>query len=193
MLTSFSCRLGSVARYESVLASSRAEMMSMILTVPGFAGTGLEQFFLAAADGPVAKLPLDDLQPLLNLLLVGAGTVTAQQELADVRRHRVLAGELPHQVLADDVPFKRLGGDLGPVDQVAWLSVVSGQWSVVSLLRGPLFVGAGALAVSSLRFIASLPVSAPAHVQILACCSAASRQSRRSIREVNHGSSSRCS
>jgi hypothetical protein len=34
MLTSFSCRLGRVARYESVLASSRAEMMSMILTVP---------------------------------------------------------------------------------------------------------------------------------------------------------------
>ena len=34
MRTSLSCRLGSVARKESVLASSRAEMMSMILTEP---------------------------------------------------------------------------------------------------------------------------------------------------------------
>jgi hypothetical protein len=46
------------------------------------------------------------------LSLSDAGTATAQQELADVRRHRVLARELAHQILADDVAIKRVGGDL---------------------------------------------------------------------------------
>ena len=50
------------------------------------AGAGLEQFLLAAADRPVAELPLDDLQALLDLVLVHAGAVAAQEELADVGR-----------------------------------------------------------------------------------------------------------
>ena len=53
-------------------------------------GAGLEEFLLTAADGSVAELPLDDLQPLLDLVLVHAGAVTAQEELADVGRDGVL-------------------------------------------------------------------------------------------------------
>ncbi len=43
-----------------------------------FAGTGLEQFLLPAADRPVPKLPLNNLQSFLDFFLVDAGTVTAQ-------------------------------------------------------------------------------------------------------------------
>ena len=84
----------------------------MILTEPGLSGPGLEQLLLAAPHGPVAKLPLDDLQPFLDLLLVGAGTVATEQELADVGRHGILPRELPHQVLADDVPVEGIGTEL---------------------------------------------------------------------------------
>ena len=56
------------------------------------------------------------LQPLGDLLVVGAGAVAAEQELADVGRDRVLALELQRQVLADDVAVERLGRD--PVERV---------------------------------------------------------------------------
>ena len=91
-------------------------MRSMSLTVPLLAGAGLEQLLLAGADRPVPQLPLDDLQALGDLLLVGAGAVAAEQELADVGRHRVLALELAGEVLADDEARERLGGD--PVEAV---------------------------------------------------------------------------
>ena len=66
----------------------------MSLTVPCSRARGLEQLLLAGAHGPLAHLALDDLQPLGDLLLVGAGAVAAEQELADVGRHGVLALEL---------------------------------------------------------------------------------------------------
>ena len=73
------------------MASSRAVMMSMILTEPVSRARDLNSSSSPRADRPVAQLPLDDLQPFLDLLLVGAGAVAAEQELADVGRHRVLA------------------------------------------------------------------------------------------------------
>jgi hypothetical protein len=84
----------------------------MILTDPPSRARGLEQLLLTAADRPVAKLPLDDLQPLLDLVLVHAGAVAAQEELADVGRDRILPRKLPDQVLADDVPVEGVRGDL---------------------------------------------------------------------------------
>ena len=76
------------------MASSRAVDEVDDLDRAGLAGAGLEQFLLAAADRPVAQLPLDDLQALLDLLLVHAGAVAAQEELADIGGHGVLPGEL---------------------------------------------------------------------------------------------------
>ena len=76
-----------------------------------FAGTGLEQFLFAAANGPVPKLPFNNPQSFLDFLLVDAGTVAAQQEFADVGWHRVLPGEFPHQVFADNVAIEPFGGD----------------------------------------------------------------------------------
>jgi hypothetical protein len=76
---------------------------------PGLLGAGLEEFFLAASDGPVAKLALDDLQALLNLVLVGAGAVTTEKELADVGGNRVLPREFAHEVFTDDVAIERTG------------------------------------------------------------------------------------
>ncbi len=67
---------------------------------------------LTAPDGPVAKLPFDNLQPFLDLLLVGAGAIPTEQELTDIRGHGILPGELPHQVLADDVPVEGIGTKL---------------------------------------------------------------------------------
>jgi hypothetical protein len=74
----------------------------MILTEPALASTRHEQLLLAGAHGPIAHLLLDDLQPFGYLRLIGCGAVAPQQELAHVRRHRVLPLEYAGQVLADD-------------------------------------------------------------------------------------------
>ena len=58
------------------------------------------------------QLLLDDLQALGDLVLVGAGAVAAEQELADVGRHRVLARVLAHEVLADEVAVEDRRGEL---------------------------------------------------------------------------------
>ena len=67
------------------------------------AGLGLEQLLVARADGAALELLLDDLQPFLDLLWVGAGAEATQQELDHVGRDGVLAGVLAHQILADEI------------------------------------------------------------------------------------------
>ena len=80
------------------------------------AGAGLEQLLLAGAHRAVLHRALDDREPLGDLVRVGGGAVPAEQELADVGRHRVLAPELLGQVLADEVALEDLGGE--PVELV---------------------------------------------------------------------------
>ena len=55
-------------------------------------------------------------EPLGDLVGVGGGAVPAEEELADVGRHRVLASELLGQVLPDEVALEGLGGE--PVELV---------------------------------------------------------------------------
>src|SRR5262245_6285137 len=80
------------------------------LDTASLAGTGFEQFFLATANGTVTQLPLNNLQTFLNLVFVDRRTVAAQQELADVSGHWVLASKLPYQILADNVTLESLSG-----------------------------------------------------------------------------------
>ncbi len=93
MRTSFSRRLGSAAMKESVLASRRAVMRSMSLTRPCSLARALNSSSSPARTVRLSSWRCDDLQALLDLLLVGAGAVAAEQELADVGGHRVLALE----------------------------------------------------------------------------------------------------
>ena len=58
----------------------------------------LEQLLVAGADGSLLHRPLDDRKALGDLVRIGRGAVPAEQELADVRRDRVLAAELLGQV-----------------------------------------------------------------------------------------------
>ncbi len=53
---------------------------------------------------------LDDREALGDLVGVGRRAVAAEQELADVSRHRVLTPELLGEVLADEVAVEDLGG-----------------------------------------------------------------------------------
>jgi hypothetical protein len=81
-----------------------------------FLGPRLEQLFLAGANRPVLQLLLDDLQPFVDLVVVDARAVAAEQELDDIGRHRVLARVLAHEVLANEVAVERCCAQ--PVDVV---------------------------------------------------------------------------
>ena len=78
----------------------------------GFLGAGLEQFFLAGADGPVLELLFDDLQAFGDLLLVDARAVASKQELDHIGRNRILARVFPHEVLSDEVSVENRCGQL---------------------------------------------------------------------------------
>ena len=82
----------------------------MIRTAPVSRARDLNSSSSPARTVRSRQLLLDDLQPLGDLLLVGGGAVAAEQELADIGRHRVLAAELPHEVLAHDKTRERFGG-----------------------------------------------------------------------------------
>ena len=96
------------------MASRRAEMMSMILTEPVSRARALNSSSSPLRTARSRSCRSTICRPFLDLLLVDAGTVPPQQELADIGRHRVLPGELPHQVLADDVPVEGVGARSGP-------------------------------------------------------------------------------
>ena len=83
------------------------------------AGARLEELLLAGADGALLHRALDDLEALGDLVGIGRRAVAAEQELADVRRHRVLAAELLGQVLADEVALEDLGGELVELVELA--------------------------------------------------------------------------
>jgi hypothetical protein len=70
---------------------------------PCFLGSRLEQFLLAGAHRAILQLLLDDLQTFVDLVLVDARAVAAQEELDDVGRHRVLARVLAYEVFANQV------------------------------------------------------------------------------------------
>ena len=80
------------------------------------AGARLEQLLLAGAHRPLLHRALDDREPFGDLVGVGRRAVPAEQELADVGGHRVLAAELLRQVLADEVALEDVGGE--PIELV---------------------------------------------------------------------------
>src|SRR5207248_1640392 len=56
-----------------------------------------------------AHLALDDAEPLVDLVFVRRGAVAADQELADVRRHRILALEPNGEVLSHEIALESGG------------------------------------------------------------------------------------
>ena len=107
------------------MASRRAVTRSISLTEPVLAALALNSLLLAGADGPVPELPLDDLQPFGDLLLVGAGAVAAEQELDRRRSAPGTGANIAHQILADDVAVET---------EAAFVSSAS-RAMVMSLLR----------------------------------------------------------
>ena len=102
------------------------------------AGARLEQLLLAGADGPLLHRALDDRETLGDLVRVGRGAVPAEQELADVGRHRVLAAELLGEVLADEVALEDLGGELVELVELGhrFLPTITSRWARICRRRG---------------------------------------------------------
>ena len=105
----------------------------------------LEQLLLAGADGSLLHRPLDDREALGDLVGIGRGAVPAEQELADVRRDRVLAAELLGEVLAYEVALEDVGGE--PVELVElghrFLPTTTSRWArIVPVERDEHEVGA---------------------------------------------------
>src|SRR5690554_2886675 len=69
-------------------------------------GPGLEQLLFTRLYRAGFKLPLNNLQPFINLFLVGACAVPPQQKLHHVGRHRKLAAEGSHQVFTHQVAIQ---------------------------------------------------------------------------------------
>src|SRR6218665_430022 len=86
--TSVRRRLGRLATY-SPLLSTRAVTRSMIFTSP-----------------VSSALALNNLQPLVDLLLVRAGAITPEHELDNVGGYRKLATEGSDQVFPDQIPVQ---------------------------------------------------------------------------------------
>ena len=95
------------------------------------AGARLEQLLLAGAHRALLHRALDDREALGDLVRVGRGAVPAEQELADVGRHRVLAAELLGQVLADQVALEHLGRELVELVELAhrFLPTTTSRWA----------------------------------------------------------------
>ena len=70
-----------------------------------FPGPSLEKLFFPGFDRSRFELPLDDLETLINLVLLGAGAVPAEQKLDHIGRHWKLAAKRPDQILPDQVPL----------------------------------------------------------------------------------------
>ena len=77
--------------------------MSISRTEPCFAGPRLEDLLLGGADRAPFELVLHDLEAFIDLVLLHARAVPAQQKLDDVGGDRILAGVAPHQVLPHQV------------------------------------------------------------------------------------------
>ena len=84
----------------------------MILTVPCSRARDLNSSSSPARTVRSLQLALDDGQPFRDVRLVGGGAVAAEQELAHIGRHWILAAELLGEVLPDDVAVECLGGEL---------------------------------------------------------------------------------
>ena len=75
-----------------------------------FAGPRLEDLLLGGADRAPFELVLHDLEALIDLVLLDARAVPAQQKLDDVGGDGILAGVAPHQVLSHEVAGEGLVG-----------------------------------------------------------------------------------
>ena len=67
-----------------------------------------EELLLAGANSALLHRCLHHLQPSGDLIGISRRAVPPQQELAHIRRHRVLAAELLSEILLDQVPLEDL-------------------------------------------------------------------------------------
>src|SRR5437879_928419 len=76
-----------------------------------FARSGLEEFFVAGTHRAFLHRAFDNGETGSDLVRIGRRAVTAQQELADVRRDRVLTAELLREVLSNEVALEHLASN----------------------------------------------------------------------------------